>query len=71
MKASKFMQGRYYAGRRINVEFRTIPSWASAICGMSVSFLNPISYEHMFLCCNTKKLLNFLNDFIKIFAYDI
>lgn len=34
IKAYRFMQGRYYAGKMLNIEFCTISSWNSAICGM-------------------------------------
>lgn len=33
VKAYQQMQGRFYGGRQINVEFCSIISWATAICG--------------------------------------
>lgn len=34
LKAFIRLQGRYYAGKQLNVEFANIPTWRSAICGM-------------------------------------
>lgn len=33
LRAYKLFQGRFYGGKQLNVEFCTIPSWKSAICG--------------------------------------
>lgn len=38
LKAYRTFQGRFYAGRRLNVEFTTIPSWKNAVCGQSQIF---------------------------------
>ncbi|CAH0380498.1 unnamed protein product [Bemisia tabaci] len=34
MKAYQALQGRYYSGKQLKVEFTRIPSWKSAICGL-------------------------------------
>ncbi len=33
IKALRALQGRYYGGKRISVEFCKISSWCKAICG--------------------------------------
>lgn len=33
MKACRHLQGRYYAGRMLNVEFSQMITWRSAVCG--------------------------------------
>lgn len=33
LRAYQLMQGRFYAGRQINLEFSSIISWSTAICG--------------------------------------
>ncbi|XP_029404883.2 U2 small nuclear ribonucleoprotein auxiliary factor 35 kDa subunit-related protein 1 isoform X2 [Bactrocera dorsalis] len=37
LKAFIKLQGRYYAGKQLNVEFANIQTWRSAICGLSHS----------------------------------
>lgn len=37
IKCFKMLQGRWYGGRQLNVEFCNIESWNSAICGKVVS----------------------------------
>ncbi|RZF37420.1 hypothetical protein LSTR_LSTR011697 [Laodelphax striatellus] len=34
LKAYQLFQGRYYAGRQLNVMFVNIPSWKNALCGL-------------------------------------
>ncbi|KAG4065396.1 hypothetical protein HA402_002794 [Bradysia odoriphaga] len=35
LKAYRHLQGRYYAGRMLNVEFSQMITWRSAVCGLS------------------------------------
>lgn len=39
IKAFRALQGRYYGGKQISVEFCSIPSWSRALCGKAkISF---------------------------------
>lgn len=52
LKAYRTFQGRFYAGRRLNVEFTTIPSWKNAVCGQSQMFtLHLLLYSARFRFC--------------------
>ncbi|XP_050321284.1 U2 small nuclear ribonucleoprotein auxiliary factor 35 kDa subunit-related protein 1 isoform X3 [Bactrocera neohumeralis] len=52
LKAFIKLQGRYYAGKQLNVEFANIQTWRSAICGLSNSRKclngNKCHYLHLF-----------------------
>nr|XP_036214736.1 U2 small nuclear ribonucleoprotein auxiliary factor 35 kDa subunit-related protein 1 isoform X1 [Bactrocera oleae] len=52
LKAFIRLQGRYYAGKQLNVEFANIQTWRSAICGLSHSRKclkgNKCHYLHLF-----------------------
>ncbi|CAD7079949.1 unnamed protein product [Hermetia illucens] len=52
LRAYQVLQGRYYAGKRINVEFCKLVSWKAAICGLSLSRTCPkganCNYLHIF-----------------------
>lgn len=39
IKCFKLLQGRWFGGKQLNVEFCNIESWNSAICGMSLLLL--------------------------------
>lgn len=42
MKAYQALQGRYYSGKQLKVEFTRIPSWKSAICGKLLNLSSTI-----------------------------
>uniref|UniRef100_A0A0A1WSQ2 U2 small nuclear ribonucleoprotein auxiliary factor 35 kDa subunit-related protein 1 n=1 Tax=Zeugodacus cucurbitae TaxID=28588 RepID=A0A0A1WSQ2_ZEUCU len=52
LKAFIKLQGRYYAGKQLNVEFANIPTWRNAICGLSHTRKclkgNKCPYLHLF-----------------------
>ncbi|XP_017095860.2 U2 small nuclear ribonucleoprotein auxiliary factor 35 kDa subunit-related protein 2 isoform X1 [Drosophila bipectinata] len=54
------LQGRYYASRRLNVEFSHLKTWRGAVCGMSLTRKcpkgNTCLYLHLFR--NPKNLFN-------------
>ncbi|KAH8328620.1 hypothetical protein KR067_011617, partial [Drosophila pandora] len=54
------LQGRYYASRRLNVEFSNLKTWRGAVCGLSLTRKcpkgNTCLYLHLFR--NPKNLFN-------------
>ncbi|XP_036328374.1 U2 small nuclear ribonucleoprotein auxiliary factor 35 kDa subunit-related protein 1-like isoform X2 [Rhagoletis pomonella] len=52
LKAFIKLQGRFYAGRQLNVEFSSIQNWRGAICGLSHAHKCPkgdkCNYLHLF-----------------------
>ncbi|KAH8377814.1 hypothetical protein KR093_007236, partial [Drosophila rubida] len=52
LRAFVNLQGRYYAARRLNVEFSNLNAWRGAVCGLSLTRKCPKGYNcgylHMF-----------------------
>ncbi|KAH8281552.1 hypothetical protein KR054_001324 [Drosophila jambulina] len=52
LRAFTNLQGRYYACRRLNVEFSNLKTWRGAVCGLSLTRIcpkgNQCGYLHLF-----------------------
>ncbi|XP_064539227.1 U2 small nuclear ribonucleoprotein auxiliary factor 35 kDa subunit-related protein 2, partial [Drosophila montana] len=54
------LQGRYYAARRLNVEFSNLKAWRGAVCGLSLTRKCPKGYScgYLHLFRNPNNLFN-------------